>query len=274
MRSQLCSSLLTLAAALAISIAIVPAEAHAVPQDDADDILDDEDEEGLDSEKVGDKPEEGEVDYGGAKIGESVGGATGYVRQSGFYSAADLGGFLRFGGFTTSNQGQCSHPAAPCVPRISSNLQPWIKLAIGYDVLNIDAFQISTQVSFGSGFVANSAPVQDALDSPRDYAVLMANVELIGTFFIERLGFTGKVFGGAASLTPTPLPDAGGLGALVGVGAGVTWATLLTDVTVGAEVNGMYVLVPVGADPGFAAFLVRAGHQVHVLISTRSDLNS
>jgi hypothetical protein len=237
-------TLLVPTVALADVPRVVSGALAAAPQDDEDDLLDEEleEEEGIESDAVGDKPEEGEVDYGGADVGDDVGGATGFVRHSGFYTSSDLGGFLRFGGFTTSNQGLCSHPAAACEPRITSNLQPWIKLAVGYDVVNVEAFQFSTQLSLGTGFVANAAPIENLLDSPRDYAVSMVNVELIGTFFVERLGISGKLFGGGAFLTPAPQPDVSPAGGVVGGGLGVSWATLLTDVTIGVDINGMFIM--------------------------------
>src|SRR5689334_10090837 len=71
--------------------------------------------------------EQREVKYGGADIGTSVGGATGFVFKKGFYAQSDMGGFLRFGGWT--NGAAC----ARCQEVATSNLQPYIGFSVGYD---------------------------------------------------------------------------------------------------------------------------------------------
>ena len=44
-----------------------------------------------------------EVKVGGTVLGDSLGGATGFVFKQGFYTQSDLGGFLRFGGYTIAD---------------------------------------------------------------------------------------------------------------------------------------------------------------------------
>lgn len=164
-----------------------------------------------------------------------VAGATGFVRPKGFYTSSDLGGFIRFGGWADGED--CGFR---CASRISSNLQPYIGLAVGYDLLDF----LAVQVSFGTGFVANAAPVQGTPDSPRDYGITFTNVALIGSYYFDRFGIVAKAFGGGAFVNPAPLPDANFAGGNLGGGLGVRWATLLTDVTIGVDVNGYAVFVP------------------------------
>lgn len=210
----------------------------ALVQDD--DLLGDDDGGGeadpADEADASDLPAE-EVRPGGAKVGETVGGAVGFVRSTGFYTASDLGGFIRFGGWADGET--CGFR---CQPRVTSNLQPFIGLAVGYDILD----WLGVQASFGTGFVANAAPVQGTSDSPRDYGISFINLALTGTLWLDRFGIVGKVFGGGALLQPAPLPDELPLGGNVGAGLGVRWATLLTDVTIGMDVNGYLAFAPAG----------------------------
>jgi hypothetical protein len=226
----------------------------ALMQDDDEDFDDEDlDDEDLDDDVLGDeepeeestKPAEDEATQptGGAKVGKSVGGAVGFVRSTGFYTLANLGGFLRFGGFADSATGFRD------TARVTSNLQPHIGLAVGYDILEF----LGVQLSFGTGFVANAAPRQGTPDSPRDYGITFLNLAVVGNLYFDRLGISGKVFGGGALITPPPLPDVPVFGGNAGGGLGVRWATLLTDVTIGADVD-VYVSFSAGGDiiPGIA----------------------
>lgn len=203
-----------------------------------DDVLDDEEggEPASDEEGAPDR----EVKPGGQTVGETVGGATGFVLKTGFYTASDLGGFIRFGGYTTGED--CGGPDRNCKPRITSNLQPYIGLSVGYDIFS----WLGVQLGFGTGFVANAAPVEGAPGSPRDYGITFTNLAVLGSWYIDRFGIVGKVFGGGAFLSPAPLPDAPFVGGNAGGGLGIRWATLLTDVTVGFDVNAYAVFVPDG----------------------------
>lgn len=176
-------------------------------------------------------------------------GATGFVRPQGFYTSSDLGGFIRFGGYADGEE--CGFR---CKPRTTSNLQPYIGLAVGYDLLDF----LAVQVSFGTGFVANAAPVANTPDSPRDYGITFVNLALIGSYyftgidFLDRFGVVLKLFGGGSFVSPAPLPDSSPFGGNVGGGLGFRWATLLTDVTVGVDVNGYAVFVQDGLIPGMS----------------------
>jgi hypothetical protein len=181
--------------------------------------------EGEDSTVLPDK----EVQVGGTKIGESVGGATGFVFKQGFYAQSELGGYQRFGGFTINN----SCGGTPCEPVIVSQFQPFIGLAIGYDFVN----WLGVQASFGTGFVANAAPY-DSANSPRDFGMSFLNLSVVGSYyFLDRLAVSGKIFGGALFLSPEPDLDEPFYGFNAGVGLGVRYATLLTDVFVGLDGN-------------------------------------
>ena len=162
-------------------------------------------------------------------------GTTGFVRPQGFYTSSDLGGFIRFGGFADAEG--CYR----CASRITSNLQPYIGLAVGYDIWDFFAVQLS----YGTGFIANAAPVQGNVDSPRDYGVTFTNVSMLFNMYFDRFGLVGKLTGGAAFVGPAPYPGANVLGGNVGAGVGVRWATLLTDVTIGLDVNGYLAVIPV-----------------------------
>jgi hypothetical protein len=130
------------------------------------------------------------------------------------------------------------------VARVTSNLQPFIGLAVGYDILD----WLGVQASFGTGFVANAAPLGDpggySTDTPRDYGITFMNLAVLGSFWIDRFGIVGKVFGGGALMQPAPTPEDFPLGGNVGAGLGVRWATLLTDVTIGLDVNGYLAFAP------------------------------
>jgi hypothetical protein len=209
--------------------------------DDVDDEDDDADADDLyDDDEAAAKPADDEAvtPQGGAQVGESVGGAVGFERSLGFYTVSDLGGFIRFGGYADGDG--CGFR---CEPRITSNLQPWINLGVGYDILEF----LAVQASFGTGFVANAAPVQLAADSPRDYGITFINLAVVANVYFDRFGVSAKLFGGGSLLTPPPLPDAPIFGGNVGGGIGVRWATLLPDVTIGMDVNGFAVI---GTDGG------------------------
>lgn len=171
-----------------------------------------------------------------ARNADRFAGTTGFVRPQGFYTSSDLGGFIRFGGYADAEG--CYR----CANRITSNLQPYIGLAIGYDVWDFFA----VQVSYGTGFVANAAPVAQNVDSPRDYGITFTNFALLFNAYFDRFGVVGKLFGGAAFLGPAPYPGANVVGGNVGAGLGVRWATLLTDVTIGLDVNGYLAVIPDG----------------------------
>lgn len=218
-----------------------------------------------------------EVAEGGVAVGEDTGGATGFVFPTGFYVSSDLGGFIRFGGYGDSRDGGgCFR----CVPKVYSNLQPWIGINMGYDIIK----NFGVEMTLGTGFIADAAPAgyafinqdpvpQGITDSPENSAVTMLNVALTGSwYFLDRLAVQGKGFVGGAIISPDPNPanlnlvrgltcgtgfwgspapsaDCGvpfgaDFGLAFGVGLGLRYATLLTDVVVGFDLNAYGVLSP------------------------------
>jgi hypothetical protein len=189
-----------------------------------------------------------EVKVGGTKLGESVGGATGFVFKQGFYTQSDLGGFFTLGAALGANTGysisrdaaQCPR-GAPCVPVSTSNLQPYIGLSLGYDISQY----FGIQASFGTGFVENAALYSQSEKNPRDYGFTMANLAAVGSFYVlERLAISVKLAGGLAFVTPEPEPGEPTVGGNVGFGIGVRYATLLPDVFVGIDGNVLAGIIP------------------------------
>ena len=223
------------------STELIPSQTQLLLAQDDDDFLGDlEDPESDGSTEAG-RVEAGEEEVVEAQ--ETMGGATGFVFRRGLYTASDLGAFLRFGGYTYDEQTLCLR----CKARTTSDLAPFIGLAVGYDVSS----WLGLQLSFGSGYVAGAAPVQgngtDHLDGtyPLDHAITMINVaSVFSWYFWDRLALQGKLFGGLALLTPEPIIDQGGTAFDGGAGIGLQYATLLTDVIVGVDVNFYYVYHP------------------------------
>jgi hypothetical protein len=216
----------------------------------ADDVLEEDPDEAK-KPATGDNGEEqhtalpdSEVQVGGTVLGQSVGGATGFVFKQGIYTQSDLGGFFVLGagagmptGYTISEE--CGGP--PCKPALWSQLQPYIGLSVGYDISQ----WLGVQLSFGTGFVANAAIYNQSLENPRDYGITTVNAAVVGSFYVlERLALMGKVFGGAAFVSPEPAPNEPTIGGNAGAGFGVRYATLLPDVFVGLDGNVMVAFIP------------------------------
>jgi hypothetical protein len=253
-----------------------------------DDVVDDEPApEPTEGEALDEEPTDGasaaaddrEIEVGGETVAEDLGGATGFEFPTGFYMSADLGGFVRFGGYGDSRDtagGACFR----CVPRLYSNLQPWVGINVGYDIIK----NFGIEATLGNGFIGEAAPVGYFAategpppglvqqDSPENSAITMLTVALTGSFyFLDRLAIQGKGFVGGALLSPEPDPSkynlvnglaCGGspwtpktgtvcdtefgsdFGVAFGVGLGLRYATLLTDVIIGFDVNAYGVVSP------------------------------
>lgn len=193
---------------------------------------------------------EDELKAGGTVLGDSVGGATGFVFKQGFYTQSDLGGFFVLGASLGSPTGytisaECGG-GQPCKAVLWSQLQPYIGLSVGYDISQ----WLGVQVSFGTGFVANAAVYPDSIENPRDYGLTTLNLAVVGSFYVlERFAIMGKLMGGGAFITPEPLPGEPTIGGNAGVGVGVRYATLLPDVFVGIDGNLMVSFIPSVAGP-------------------------
>lgn len=244
----------------------VQAAAAVAAQDD----LDDEELEEAEAAAEADANAPSSVDAraatpGGSEIGDSLGGATGFVFPRGFYVSSDLGVFFRLGtgykGASGLGEGDRS------VVRTYSNAQPFIGLSFGYDLTD----HFGVQASLGSGYVSGAAHVgapqgfsADAgLDVPTDYSLNFMNIGVTGTyFFFDRLAVEGRVFGGAVLTSPKLITiEEVGLATWNAGGAiGLRYATLLTDVVVGVDVAAYVVgtTIPssIGGDPVIPAMSI------------------
>jgi hypothetical protein len=224
-----------------------PAKEAAAPA--ASSVVDDDapapkkksaDDDAAESSTTGSK----EVKVGGAQVGESVGGATGFVFKQGFYTeAVPLGGFFRIGGFTISDA--CG--GIPCEPVATSQLQPYIALSGGYDIVQ----WLGIEATFGTGFVANAAPYGNAggcgaapapkcasSNTPRDYGITMIDLGVVAQwYFLDRVALAFKLFGGATFLIPPPDVTEPYYGGNIGAGIGIRYATLLPNTFIGIDAN-------------------------------------
>ncbi len=228
-------------AAFALAALVAPA---ALAQDD-EDVPAGGDEEKTRADESTSLPDK-EVKVGGAVLGQSIGGATGFEFKQGFWTQSDLGGFFRLGGFTIDD----SCGGVPCVPVSTSQLQPYIGLSAGYDLFA----WLGLQASFGTGFVANAAPYGNKSPNvPRDYGITQIDLGATFSFYlpppVDRLAIAVKPFGGVTFLTPEPDVNEPTLGGNVGIGIGVRYATLLPNTFVGIDWNTVYVLVPTSGSP-------------------------
>jgi hypothetical protein len=222
--------------------------------DDSDDFLGELEDAESDGASESGRIEAGEEEEDAMAPAAELGGATGFVFKRGFYTASDLGAFMRFGGYTYDEQTLCLR----CKARTTSDLAPYIGLAVGYDMTE----WLGLQLSFGSGYVAGAAPVQGTdqahLDStyPLDHAITMVNAAAVFSWYIwDRLALEGKLFGGIAFLSPAPMQDVDGLAFDGGAGIGLQYATLLTDVIIGLDTNFYAIYHPnaqVGLIPGLS----------------------
>jgi hypothetical protein len=223
-----------------LALALAPSAASAAPLAADDDKKPDAAAADEGDEKSTALPDK-EVKVGGAVLGESVGGATGFEFKQGFWTQSDLGGFFRLGGFTINDT--CG--GVPCSPVVTSQLQPYIGLSAGYDLFP----WLGLQASFGTGFVANAAPYGNRSPNvPRDYGI--TSIDVGATFSIympapaDRLAIAIKPFGGVTFLTPEPDVKEPTTGGNAGIGVGIRYATLLPNTFIGVDWNTVYVIVP------------------------------
>ena len=206
----------------------------ALAQDDGEEAPAAETEEPTESSSS--LPEK-EVTVGGEVVGDSIGGATGFVFKQGFYTQSDLGGYFRLGGFTIN--AECR--GVPCQEVTTSQLQPYIGLSAGYDL-----FQwLGIQASFGTGFVANAAPYGNRSPNvPRDYGMTFFDLGIVGQYYLDRVAFAVKLSGGGLLMTPEPDVGEPNLGGNALVGVGVRYASLLPDTFIGIDGNFHAAFVP------------------------------
>ncbi len=185
--------------------------------------------------------------------------------RRGFFAEGDFGVFMTIGGRNTNN------PALP--GRGISNMQPYLGVMAGYDlmsdeVMNIAAgLKIAVLLNGSAGRVtadeAVNMPNGDPGTQPNDYEVWQIGVGGAFDYLLtDRLGLSFKLDGGLAILNANPFQPAntlgGGaagaldprfadagkatMGGIVSVGAGVSYATLLTGFTVGLDLRFSAIL--------------------------------
>jgi len=186
----------------------------------------------------------------------------GYKFPRGIYTSADLGFFWRYLGFSDNLTGaacvRCKYPTY-----LVSNAQPWISIAVGYDLPIPEKFRVGVagQMTLGTGFVDGAAPYSRARsaslgrtfrqeESPKDHGILMAHPTLAVNFIpppFERLLLEGKLFTGVALFNPSaqryddfltkPQWYLSTFGLNAGFSLGFKYMTLLTNFVVGMDLS-------------------------------------
>ena len=233
----------------------------------------DEFEETKAAPKKEEAPAEGE-----AKPAEGAAPATtpsGTVEQRfnirrGFFTEGDFGLYLAFGGYNTNNPGTGGGPPK----RSTSNIQPYLGITIGYDVVSNESinFSIGPKLGlllnggFGRPSAADIADTENvATTHSNDFSIFEAGLAAtVSIMMTDRVALAIRVDGGLGATDPNPAlwaeesPDAGafGFGAMFGAGVGVEYFTLLNGFTVGANLRFVGGLAG-GMIPG-AAFTIPA----------------
>lgn len=176
--------------------------------------------------------------------------------RRGFFAETDLGVYFTFGGRNTNDT------ITPFAKKTISNVQPYLALTFGYDLLHSDAYSLSAGLRLSAGYSGGAGRVSDAeLAEPNflanvasksaDFAVLETGVALaLSVFMSDRVALTVKADGGLAAVDPNPAvysdsPDAGSaaFAPIFGGGLGVEYYTLLNDFSVGLDLRFAMVLV-------------------------------
>lgn len=170
--------------------------------------------------------------------------------ERGLYADLQVGTF-----FTLNGNG-----AAPAV----SNAEPFLGLAVGYDVSDnvvaglAFAYGASSGTCYGSNYVAGEA--NPCLDGANSFSVLMVNAYGGYLYPVSRLWYLGaKVSAGLALMTPRPVLLEGQEGPAMGFNAGLLatteFHTNLDHFVVGLDVGGQYLSAGSGvAFPGIAIY--------------------
>lgn len=162
--------------------------------------------------------------------------------RRGLFAEADTGTFFTVGGLNGV-----------------SNAQPFLGFGLGYDVM--DRFTLALHLDVGSSSGNCFTPAQDASTGecvdPSQVLPLSANFAVFGVSLqgryswelAERFTAGPKLVLGAATLTPNPIAGGAsdgsdGFHALVGLGAGVQYATNLDHFTIGLDVEYRTVVGP------------------------------
>ena len=192
--------------------------------------------------------------------------------RRGLFAEADMGVDFAIGGRNT-NRLVNGVPASAG----TSNIEPYLGMMFGYDFFSNEKVNVAAGLKLalilngGSGVVSSAEAAAGAVGQgavstiPSDFSIWQAGAGVnVDILFTDRLGLGIKLDGGMAvyepdprapaeSLSGDPLPDAGGpsIGGIFGLGAGVTYATLLPGFQVGLDVRFVAALIN-GLRPGNA----------------------
>lgn len=186
--------------------------------------------------------------------------------RRGFFAEADLGVYFTFGGRNTNDV----NPENPFPKKGISNVQPYLALTAGYDLVHSEGFALSAGLRLGAGYSGGAGRVDDSeltglqgsaddakatiasvSTKPSDFAVIEMGAALAAAIFVsQRVAITVKADGGIAAVDPNPTAYAADPGAasatfapIIGGGLGVEYFTLLNDFSVGLDLRFAMVLV-------------------------------
>ena len=179
--------------------------------------------------------------------------------RRGLYAEADLGVFLTMFGRNTNKLDLPSKPI--------SNVQPYLGVTFGYDLLQQDKFSLGLGVRVGAGYSSGAGRVSDAdiatynaqelTTRPNDFAVYELGLAVATSYLVhERVALTLKVNGGVGAAYANPYLIAGtagsagtAIGGFGGGSLGVEYFTLLNDFSVGLDIRGAAVFLSGGLIP-------------------------
>lgn len=187
--------------------------------------------------------------------------------RRGFFTEGDFGIFLAFGGNNTNN---------PLVPsRSTSNIQPYLAITIGYDLVSNESINLAVGPKLGlllNGGAGRPSSADLASGDEKiptthsnDFSVFEAGLAAtLSIMMTDRIALSVRLDGGLGATDPNPAlwaeeegngtPGAFGFGGMFGAGVGVEYSTLLNGFTVGANLRFVGVLAE-GLIPG-AAFTI------------------
>jgi hypothetical protein len=178
---------------------------------------------------------------------DAVKGVEGFSFKRGLFLTGDVGLFTAVGGYKDGANAQDRKA------RTFSNIQPFVGLTVGYDVLDF----LALGLKFGQGYISGAARSKDNVESPTDFALAFVDAAVMASVkFYERVIFTGSIFGGLAVMTPPVLPDAQRYGGHLGASIGLRYDTLLNGMIVGIDFGGHMSFLPktgIGSVPGIVA---------------------
>lgn len=171
--------------------------------------------------------------------------------RRGFFAETDLGVYFTFGGRNTNDV------ALPS--RGISNVQPFLGITAGYDIVHGPRYSFSLGVKLAVGYSGGAGRVTgaevmmggtDLTTRSSDFAVMEAGVAAGFAYMVsDRLAVTAKLDGGAGIVDPNPKASASDTGAggvsaggLIGAGLGIEYFTLLNDFSVGLDLRYAQVL--------------------------------